>query len=45
MDDLIEYIVSGIAEDEHWQGNLTDDERAFLLESAKIQLQFTLRAE
>lgn len=40
VDDLIEQLVVGrLAEDECWQGNLTDDERGMALDWARVQLR------
>jgi len=39
VDDLIEQLVGRLAEDECWQGNLTDDERKAALDWARTQLR------
>jgi len=39
VDDLIEQLMGRLAEDESWQGNLTDDERRAALDCARAQLR------
>ena len=39
VDDLIEQLVGRLAEDEGWQGNLTDEERKAALDWARVQLR------
>ena len=39
MNDAIELIVQTLAEDEGWQGNLTDTERTALLNAATLRFQ------
>jgi len=39
VDDLIEQLMGRLAEDESWQGNLTDDERKAALDWARGRLR------
>ena len=39
VDDLIEQLMERLAEDESWQGNLTDEERKAALNWARVQLR------
>ena len=45
MDDLVERLVESIAENEGWQGDLTDNERGVLLNSARKKLRAVIDAE
>lgn len=45
VNDAIELIVQTLAEDEGWQGDLTDTERTALLNAATLRFQAVLVAE
>lgn len=45
MDELVESIVQTIADAKYWQDNLTDEERACLLNIARERLDAVMKAE
>jgi predicted DNA-binding ribbon-helix-helix protein len=45
VNNLVEQLVGRLAEDEGWQGNLTDDERKAALDWARAQLRAQLRSQ